>query len=231
MNDPAPPIISCSGLVKNFDHHGAAIQVLRGVDLLLGEAQSIAIVGASGTGKSTLLHLLAGLDQPTAGHISINGVDLGSLNERERSALRNRTLGFVYQFHHLLPEFTAEENVAMPLLIRRDRHKEALSRAQGVLRRVGLEHRLGHKPGQMSGGERQRTAIARAVVGEPTCLLADEPTGNLDQETAADVQSLLFELNQEHGTRLVLATHDLDLAYRTEQVFELRNGILSPLKG
>ena len=209
----------------------SAIQVLRGVDLLLGEEQSIAIVGASGTGKSTLLHLLAGLDQPTAGHISINGVDLGSLNERERSGLRNRTLGFVYQFHHLLPEFTAEENVAMPLLIRRDRHKEALSRAQGVLRRVGLEHRLGHKPSQMSGGERQRTAIARAVVGAPTCLLADEPTGNLDQETAADVQSLLFELNQEHGTRLVLATHDLDLAHRTEQVFELRNGILSPLKG
>ena len=231
MNDPTAPIISCSGLVKSFDHHGVAIQVLRGVDLLLGEEQSIAIVGASGTGKSTLLHLLAGLDQPTAGHISINGVDLGSLNERERSALRNRTLGFVYQFHHLLPEFTAEENVAMPLLIRRDRHKEALSRAQGVLRRVGLEHRLGHKPGQMSGGERQRTAIARAVVGEPTCLLADEPTGNLDQETAADVQSLLFELNQERGTRLVLATHDLDLAHRTEQVFELRNGILSPLKG
>jgi len=156
---------------------------------------------------------------------------LGSLNERARSALRNRTLGFVYQFHHLLPEFTAEENVAMPLLIRRDRHKEALSRAQGVLRRVGLEHRLGHKPGQMSGGERQRTAIARTVVGEPTCLLADDPTGNLDQETAADVQSLLFELNQEHSTRLVLATHDLDLAHRTEQVFELRNGILSPLKG
>ena len=231
MNDPTAPIISCSGLVKSFDHHGATIQVLRGVDLLLGEEQSIAIVGASGTGKSTLLHLLAGLDQPTAGHISINGVDLGSLNERARSALRNRTLGFVYQFHHLLPEFTAEENVAMPLLIRRDRHKEALSRAQGVLRRVGLEHRLGHKPGQMSGGERQRTAIARAVVGEPTCLLADEPTGNLDQETAADVQSLLFELNQERGTRLVLATHDLDLAHRTERVFELRNGILSPLKG
>ena len=231
MNDPTAPIISCSGLVKSFDHHGDAIQVLRGVDLLLGEEQSIAIVGASGTGKSTLLHLLAGLDQPTAGHISINGVDLGSLNERARSALRNRTLGFVYQFHHLLPEFTAQENVAMPLLIRRDRHKEALSRAQGVLRRVGLEHRLGHKPGQMSGGERQRTAIARAVVGEPTCLLADEPTGNLDQETAADVQSLLFELNQEHGTRLVLATHDLDLAHRTEQIFELRNGILSPLKG
>jgi lipoprotein-releasing system ATP-binding protein len=231
MNDPPVPIISCSGLVKSFDHHGATIQVLRGVDLLLGDEQSIAIVGASGTGKSTLLHLLAGLDQPTAGNISINGIDLGSLNERGRSALRNRTLGFVYQFHHLLPEFTAEENVAMPLLIRRDHHKEALTLAQGVLRRVGLEHRLGHKPGQMSGGERQRTAIARAVVGKPTCLLADEPTGNLDQETAADVQSLLLELNQEHGTRLVLATHDLDLANRTQQVFELRNGILSHLKG
>ncbi len=231
MNDLGVPVISCSGLVKSFDHHGVAIHVLRGVNLLLAEKQSIAIVGASGSGKSTLLHLLAGLDQPTAGHISINGTDLGSLDERGRSALRNRTLGFVYQFHHLLPEFTAEENVAMPLLIRRDPHKEALSRAQGVLRRVGLEHRLSHKPGQMSGGERQRTAIARAVVGGPTCLLADEPTGNLDQETAADVQSLLFELNQEHGTRLVLATHDLDLAHRTEQVFELRNGVLSPLKG
>ena len=230
MNEPPAPILSCSGLVKTFDHHGAPIHVLRGVDLLLGEEQSIAIVGASGSGKSTLLHLLAGLDQPTAGHISINGADLGSLDERGRGALRNRTLGFVYQFHHLLPEFTAEENVAMPLLIRRDRHREALGRARRILRRVGLEHRLGHKPAQMSGGERQRTAIARAVVGGPKCLLADEPTGNLDQETAAGVQSLLFELNQEHGTRLILATHDLDLAHRTQQVFELRNGILSPLE-
>ena len=230
MNEPPAPILSCSGLVKTFDHHGAPIHVLRGVDLLLGDEQSIAIVGASGSGKSTLLHLLAGLDQPTAGHISINGADLGSLDERGRGALRNRTLGFVYQFHHLLPEFTAEENVAMPLLIRRDRHGEALSRARRILRRVGLEHRFGHKPAQMSGGERQRTAIARAVVGGPKCLLADEPTGNLDQETAAGVQSLLLELNQEHGTRLILATHDLDLAHRTQQVFELRNGILSPLE-
>ena len=230
MNEPPAPILSCSGLVKTFDHHGAPIHVLRGVDLLLGEEQSIAIVGASGSGKSTLLHLLAGLDQPTAGHISINGADLGSLDERGRGALRNRTLGFVYQFHHLLPEFTAEENVAMPLLIRRDRHKEALGQARRILRRVGLEHRLGHKPAQMSGGERQRTAIARAVVGGPKCLLADEPTGNLDQETAAGVQSLLLELNLEHGTRLILATHDLDLAHRTQQVFELRNGILSPLE-
>ena len=230
MNEPPAPILSCSGLVKTFDHDGASIHVLRGVDLLLGEEQSIAIVGASGSGKSTLLHLLAGLDQPTAGHISINGADLGSLDERGRGALRNRTLGFVYQFHHLLPEFTAEENVAMPLLIRRDRHREALGRARRILRRVGLEHRLGHKPAQMSGGERQRTAIARAVVGGPKCLLADEPTGNLDQETAAGVQSLLFELNLERGTRLILATHDLDLAHRTQQVFELRNGILSPLE-
>ena len=230
MNEPPAPILSCSGLVKTFDHHGTPIHVLRGVDLLLGDEQSIAIVGASGSGKSTLLHLLAGLDQPTAGHISINGADLGSLDERGRGALRNRTLGFVYQFHHLLPEFTAEENVAMPLLIRRDRHREALGRARRILRRVGLEHRLGHKPAQMSGGERQRTAIARAVVGGPKCLLADEPTGNLDQETAAGVQSLLLELNQEHGTRLILATHDLDLAHRTQQVFELRNGVLSLLE-
>jgi lipoprotein-releasing system ATP-binding protein len=229
MSDLATATISCSGLVKSFDHQGTDIHVLRGVDLSLSEKQSIAIVGASGTGKSTLLHLLAGLDQPTAGQININGVDLGSLSERERSTLRNRTLGFVYQFHHLLPEFTAEENVAMPLLIRRDGYREALSQAREILRRVGLEHRLGHKPAEMSGGERQRTAIARAVVGGPTCLLADEPTGNLDQETAADVQSLLLDLNQEHGTRLILATHDLDLAHRTQQVFELRNGTLSPL--
>jgi lipoprotein-releasing system ATP-binding protein len=229
MSDLGPQIISCSGLVKSFDHYGSHIHVLRGVNFSLAEEQSIAIVGASGSGKSTLLHLLAGLEHPTAGHICINGTDLDSLDERGRSGLRNRTLGFIYQFHHLLPEFTAEENVAMPLLIRRDNHREALNRAQEILRRVGLGHRLGHKPGQMSGGERQRTAIARAVVGEPTCLLADEPTGNLDRETAAGVQSLLLELNQEHGTRLVLATHDLDLARRTEQVFELRNGTLSPL--
>ena len=228
MNDPFTPMISCVGLVKTFDHHGSAIHVLNGVDLLVSEKQSIAIVGASGTGKSTLLHLLAGLDQPTDRHLSINGVDLGSLNERARGALRNRTLGFVYQFHHLLPEFTAEENVAMPLLIRRDHHKEAIGRARRILRRVGLGDRLDHKPAQMSGGERQRTAIARAVVGGPKCLLADEPTGNLDRETAAGVQSLLLELSQEHDTRLVLATHDLDLARRTQRVFELRNGILLP---
>ena len=227
MNEVPTPIMSCSGLVKIFDHHGTPVHVLRGVDLLLGEEHSIAIVGASGSGKSTLLHLLAGLDRPTAGHININGIDLDSLDERGRGALRNRTLGFVYQFHHLLPEFTAEENVAMPLLIRRDNYREALGRAQRVLRKVGLEHRLSYKPAQMSGGERQRTAIARAIVGRPKCLLADEPTGNLDQETASGVQSLLLELNQEHGTQLILATHDLDLARRTQRVFELRNGMLS----
>ena len=231
MNDMSAPIISCSGLVKSYGQRESLVHVLRGVDLLIDEQQSIAIVGASGCGKSTLLHLLAGLDHPTAGHIRINGSDLNILDEKERGALRNRALGFVYQFHHLLAEFTAQENVAMPLLIRRIHHRDALSRAQSILRRVGLEHRFGHKPSQMSGGERQRTAIARAVVGEPTCLLADEPTGNLDQETAAGVQSLLLELNREQGTRLVLATHDLGLARRTQQVFELRNGILLPLEG
>ena len=230
MNEPRFPILVCSSLVKTFDHYGTPIHVLRGADLVLDKEQSIAIVGTSGSGKSTLLQLLAGLDHPTAGHISINGADLGSLDERERGALRNRTLGFVYQFHHLLPEFTAEENVAMPLLIRRSPHKEALEKARRMLRRVGLEHRLSHKPPQMSGGERQRTAIARAVSGGPKWLLADEPTGNLDQETAAGVQSLLLELNQEQGIRLVLATHDLNLARRTEQVFELRNGVLSALE-
>jgi lipoprotein-releasing system ATP-binding protein len=227
MNDPAIPLISCSGLVKRFDHQGTAIDVLRGVNLSLGHEQSIAIVGASGSGKSTLLHLLAGLDYPTAGHISINGANLDSLDERGRGILRNQTLGFVYQFHHLLPEFTAEENVAMPLLIRREDYRKSLGLAREVLVRVGLEHRTRHKPGQMSGGERQRTAIARAVVGRPSFLLADEPTGNLDQETGASVQTLLFDLNKEYGTRLVLATHDLNLARRTQQVFELRRGVLS----
>lgn len=230
MNDQAAPIISCTGLVKTFDHYGTAIHVLRGVDLMLGEKQSIAIVGSSGSGKSTLLHLLAGLDRPTAGHININGADVGSLDERAINALRNRTLGFVYQFHHLLPEFSAEENVAMPLLIRHEHHGKALSRAREILCKVGMERRVSHKPAQMSGGERQRTAIARAIVGRPDFLLADEPTGNLDQETAADVQSLLLELNHEHGTRLVLATHDRNLARRTQQMFELRKGTLSPLE-
>ena len=231
MNDSTTPRLSCSGLGKTFDHYGTSIRVLRDVNLLLGEERSIAIIGASGSGKSTLLHLLAGLDRPTEGYVSINGFDLGSLDESERGTLRNKTLGFVYQFHHLLPEFTAEENVAMPLLIRRDRHGEALSRAREVLRRVGLEHRVDHKPAQMSGGERQRTAIARAIVGRPNFLLADEPTGNLDQETAADVQSLLLELNREHGTQLILATHDLNLARRTQEIFELNRGALSRLEG
>ena len=229
MNDTRTPILSCSGLVKTFEHQEIPIPVLRGVDLFLGEERSIAIVGASGCGKSTLLHLLAGLDQPTAGFISIDGNDLSLLGKRERDDLRNRTLGFIYQFHHLLPEFTAEENVAMPLFIRGEHYSTALDRARKMLSRVGLEQRIGHKPAQLSGGERQRTAIARAVVGMPKFLLADEPTGNLDQQTAAGVESLLLQLNRDHGTRLILATHDLNLARQTERIFELQNGVLSRL--
>jgi lipoprotein-releasing system ATP-binding protein len=229
MNDLRTPTLSCSNVFKTFEHRGSSINVLRGVDLLLVEERSIAIVGASGSGKTTLLHLLAGLDQPNTGNVKINGEDLGFLSERERDELRNRTLGFVYQFHHLLSEFTAEENVAMPLLIRRVNFKRARDEARQALSSVGLESRLKHKPAQMSGGERQRTAIARAIVGAPCWLLADEPTGNLDRETASQVQSLLMKLNEEHGTRLILATHDLQLARRTQRMFELRDGVLASL--
>ena len=221
--------LSCHRITKSYQIANSSIHVLRGIDLSLNQENSIAIVGASGCGKSTLLHLLAGLEKPTSGEIKIEGISLHTLNHREQDIIRNRTLGFVYQFNHLLPEFTAEENVAMPLLIRRMKMSEAIDRARRVLVRAGLERRFTHKPSQMSGGERQRTAIARAVIGHPACVLADEPTGNLDRETAAGVQTLLFDLNREEGTRLVLVTHDIDLAKQTDQVFELRNGILEKL--
>lgn len=223
-----PPVIRCRHLAKAFAEDGLRVVVLQDVNLEIQAGDQLAILGVSGAGKSTLLHLLGGLDQPTTGEIEVAGQRLDALSDAARSRLRNQALGFVYQFHHLLPEFTALENVALPLLIRGVRPLEAQDRADAILTRVGLAQRLEHKPGELSGGERQRVAIARALVTEPRALLADEPTGNLDRKTALQVQDLMLELNAALGTSLIVVTHDLRLAERMDHVYLLEDGRLNP---
>jgi lipoprotein-releasing system ATP-binding protein len=227
MNNSENNIVSCQNLYKTYQ--GLEVAVLNGIDLNVNAGEQVAIVGTSGSGKSTLLHLLAGLDAPSSGEVRILNQTLTRLSETQKGQLRNQSLGFVYQFHHLLPEFTALENVAMPLLIRRMPREQALTLAAETLAKVGLQHRLEHMPGELSGGERQRAAVARALVTQPQCILADEPTGNLDRHTAHAVFDLLLEVNQTQQRSLVVVTHDLELAKKMQRQYSLVDGKLQVL--
>jgi len=226
MNETREPVLECRAIGRRFTEGDSVLEVLSGVDLTIAPAERVAIIGASGSGKTTLLQILGGLDDPDDGEVFVGGEAMHGGNEVSRSELRNRYIGFVYQFHHLLPEFTAQENVAMPLFIRRMPKAEALAEAQALLDRVGLGERLSHKPGQLSGGERQRAAVARALITKPRLVLADEPTGNLDAGNGEHVLSLMLELNQELNTSLVIVTHDHSIADRMDRIVLLENNRL-----
>lgn len=231
MNDTGrdtATVLVCRDIVRRFREGDAELEVLKGVNFEVAPAERVAIIGASGSGKTTLLQILGGLDEPTSGEVTIGGQSIAHASEVQKGELRNRYIGFIYQFHHLLPEFSAEENVAMPLMIRGMRREEALARARSLLERVGLGERLSHKPGELSGGERQRAAVARALITEPKLVLADEPTGNLDAGNGAQVLELMLALNQEFRTSLVVVTHDLAIAKKMDRVLALEDGVLRP---
>ena len=221
------PVLECKDVIRRFRQGHSILEVLSGVNIAVQAGERLAIVGASGSGKTTLLQIMGGLDDPTSGEVFVNGQSLAETDEIEKGRIRNLYLGFVYQFHHLLPEFSAQENVAMPLLIRRLKKDEAMKKASAILLKVGLGARLNHKPGELSGGERQRTAIARALITQPKLILADEPTGNLDSGNSKHVLGLMLDLNRELGTSLVIVTHDESIANQMDRVLLLRNGCLS----
>ena len=226
-NNSSDVVLMCEGLSKTFTEGPADVNVLSDISLSINKGEQVAIIGSSGSGKSTLLQLLGGLDLPSKGRVEVAGHDMATLDETRRGLLRNQNLGFVYQFHHLLPEFSALENVAMPLLIRGINKKEATQRSTGMLQRVGLEHRIQHKPSELSGGERQRAALARALVTHPACVLADEPTGNLDGKTAEQVYALMREVNRELNTSFVVVTHDMNYANKMDRILHLVDGQIS----